>query len=107
MLRFVLLSDANKDGYQPLQVQDYCAIAVGLCLGANIVAFFAAHYVQAHRSLSLRRGAQRRKWVSLFSALCITCYFTVFVLSYTHDSSRSKVLSTETPNLQCSQGAKA
>lgn len=82
MLRFLLLSDANRDAFSPSKVQNYCAIAVGICVGGNIVALFAAQYVRARRSLSLRYGAQRRKWVSLFLALSITCFLAVVALSY-------------------------
>lgn len=92
MLQLSSFPDANKDGPWLVKVQVYCAFAIGACVGGHIVSYFAAQYIQVRRSLSLRHSAQRRKWVSVFLALFITCFFIVFVLSYADRRSQFDVL---------------
>lgn len=71
-----------------------CIVAFTISIVGSTIALFISHYNNASRSLSLRRGAQRRRFVVLFLVLAGICFFAVTTMKYLDADTRSHFLGT-------------
>lgn len=69
----------------------YCTVLASIVAIGSTVALFITHYNQASRSLSLRRGAQRRRLLVVFLVLALLCFFAVTALKYVDPSVRAEI----------------
>lgn len=69
----------------------YCTVLASIIAIVSTVALFITHYNRASRSLSLRRGAQRRRLLVVFLVLALLCFFIVTTLKYVDPSVRAEI----------------
>lgn len=89
-------NDDNEgfETYTPTQQAfiGFCIVAVTVITVGSTIALFIDHYNNASRSLSLRRGAQRRRFVVLFLVLAGVCYFAITTLKFIDTNARADLL---------------
>lgn len=78
----------------PNHVLGFSIVAITLFIIGSTVSLFINHFRNASRSLSLRRGAQRRRFIVLFLVLAGICFFVVTTLKYADAGARAEVWNT-------------